>query len=230
MLILKGLGGKANISDIDCCATRLRVTVGDPSLVDDAALKQSGASGVIRKGNGIQIVYGPRVSVIKSKLDDYMDSYSDQNVKTQILSAHAAGTAIPLTEVKDEAFATGVLGQGIAIIPSDGKLYSPCEGKVLSVFDTAHAVNILSDDGCELLLHIGIDTVKLGGKHFTAHVKNGQRIHKSELLISFDADKIKADGYDVTTPMVVCNSDDYTSVTIIKTGKVQAGDDILKVE
>ena len=230
VLILKGLGGKANISDIDCCATRLRVTVGDPSLVDDAALKQSGASGVIRKGNGIQIVYGPRVSVIKSKLDDYMDSYSDQNVKTQILSAHAAGTAIPLTEVKDEAFATGVLGQGIAIIPSDGKLYSPCEGKVLSVFDTAHAVNILSDDGCELLLHIGIDTVKLGGKHFTAHVKNGQRIHKSELLISFDADKIKADGYDVTTPLVVCNSDDYTSVTIIKTGKVQAGDDILKVE
>ena len=230
VLILKGLGGKANISDIDCCATRLRVTVGDPSLVDDAALKQSGASGVIRKGNGIQIVYGPRVSVIKSKLDDYMDSYSDQNVKTQILSAHAAGTAIPLTEVKDEAFATGVLGQGIAIIPSDGKLYSPCEGKVLSVFDTAHAVNILSDDGCELLLHIGIDTVKLGGKHFTAHVKNGQRIHKSELLISFDADKIKADGYDITTPMVVCNSDDYTSVTIIKTGKVQAGDDILKVE
>ena len=230
VLILKGLGGKANISDIDCCATRLRVTVGDPSLVDDAALKQSGASGVIRKGNGIQIVYGPRVSVIKSKLDDYMDSYSDQNVKTQILSAHAAGTAIPLTEVKDKAFATGVLGQGIAIIPSDGKLYSPCEGKVLSVFDTAHAVNILSDDGCELLLHIGIDTVKLGGKHFTAHVKNGQRIHKSELLISFDADKIKADGYDITTPMVVCNSDDYTSVTIIKTGKVQAGDDILKVE
>lgn len=230
VLILKGLGGKANISDIDCCATRLRVTVGDPSLVDDAALKQSGASGVIRKGNGIQIVYGPRVSVIKSKLDDYMDSYSDQNVKTQILSAHAAGTAIPLTEVKDEAFATGVLGQGIAIIPSDGKLYSPCEGKVLSVFDTAHAVNILSDDGCELLLHIGIDTVKLGGKYFTAHVKNGQRIHKSELLISFDADKIKADGYDITTPMVVCNSDDYTSVTIIKTGKVQAGDDILKVE
>ena len=230
VLILKGLGGKANISDIDCCATRLRVTVGDPSLVDDAALKQSGASGVIRKGNGIQIVYGPRVSVIKSKLDDYMDSYSDQNVKTQILSAHAAGTAIPLTDVKDEAFATGVLGQGIAIIPSDGKLYSPCEGKVLSVFDTAHAVNILSDDGCELLLHIGIDTVKLGGKYFTAHVKNGQRIHKSELLISFDADKIKADGYDITTPMVVCNSDDYTSVTIIKTGKVQAGDDILKVE
>ena len=230
VLILKGLGGKANISDIDCCATRLRVTVGDPSLVDDAALKQSGASGVIRKGNGIQIVYGPRVSVIKSKLDDYMDSYSDQNVKTQILSAHAAGTAIPLTEVKDEAFATGVLGQGIAIIPSDGKLYSPFEGKVLSVFDTAHAVNSLSDDGCELLLHIGIDTVKLGGKHFTAHVKNGQRIHKSELLISFDADKIKADGYDVTTPMVICNSDDYTSVTIIKTGKVQAGDDILKVE
>ena len=230
VLILKGLGGKANISDIDCCATRLRVTVGDPSLVDDAALKQSGASGVIRKGNGIQIVYGPRVSVIKSKLDDYMDSYSDQNVKTQILSAHAAGTAIPLTEVKDEAFATGVLGQGIAIIPSDGKLYSPCEGKVLSVFDTAHAVNILSDDGCELLLHIGIDTVKLGGKHFTAHVKNGQRIHKSELLISFDADKIKADGYDVTTPMVICNSDDYASLTPIKTGKVKVGDDILKVE
>ncbi len=229
-LILKGLGGKANISDIDCCATRLRITVHDSNKVDDATLKQSGASGVIRKGNGIQIVYGPRVSVIRSQLDDYIDSYSDENTSATVLCAHAVGTAVPLAEVKDEAFATGVLGKGIAILPEDGKLYSPCDGKVESVFETAHAVNLLSDSGCEVLLHVGLDTVKLGGKHFTAHVTGGQRVKTGDLLITFDAEKIRSAGYDLTTPMIVCNSDDYSSITPLATGKVRVGDEVLKAE
>ena len=257
-LILKGLGGKRNISDVDCCATRLRVTVIDSSSVDDALLKQSGASGVIHKGNGIQIIYGPQVSVIKSNLEDFMEtaesdrldeilnddsseisdekSHKDNNAQTNsnekpiILCAHLNGKVVPIEDVEDEAFSEKILGDGTAIEPSEGKLFSPCDGKVDTVFDTKHAINIVSSDGAEILLHIGIDTVKLGGKYFESHVSEGDNIKKGDLLITFDIGKIKKAGYKTTTPMVICNSDDYTKLTVTAKGTVKAGSELMKIE
>ena len=248
-LILGGLGGKQNLSDLDCCATRLRVTVRDPELVNDAMLKQSGASGVIHKGNGVQIIYGPQVSVIKSKLEDYLESPDSdkashnmsskqnnaaENKKNTMppaeLYAHLSGTIVPLSKVEDEAFSAKILGDGVAIEPADGKLYSPCDGKIVSIFDTKHAVNLVSDNGCEILLHIGIDTVKLGGKFFNSHIKNGQLVKKGDLLISFDIDGIKKAGYKTTTPMVICNSDSYSLISVAASEKIKAGQKLIEAK
>ena len=241
-LILKGLGGKDNISDIDCCATRLRVTVKKPELTDEAALRQSGASGVIKKGHGVQIVYGPKVSVIKSNLEDYMDSGKVETLitenaaeigldttgrssaKEEVLYAPMTGKIIPIGEVEDEAFSTRALGDGIAIEPSEGKLYAPCNGEVSMLFQTKHAINIVSEGGAEILLHIGIDTVKLYGKYFETHVKDGDKFKKGDLLISFDMEGIRREGYKLSTPMIVCNTTDYESVKAIAKGNIKHGD------
>lgn len=252
-LILKGLGGKANLSDVDCCATRLRVTVIDSALVNDGLLKQSGASGVIHKGNGVQVIYGPQVSVVKSKLEDFLDSPDSDRTdmlladespseaekapkeektesKSVTLFSHMNGKAIALEDVEDEVFSQEILGSGAAVEPSEGKLYSPCDGKVESVFDTKHAINLISDDGCEILLHIGIDTVKLGGKFFDVHVIDGQKIKKGDLLISFDLEGIRNAGYKTTTPMVICNTDDYTSVKAAALGDIKVGDKLVEIK
>ena len=251
-LILKGLGGKANLSDVDCCATRLRVTVIDPNKVSDALLKQSGASGVIHKGNGVQAVYGPQVAVIKSNLVDFMETPESDHLdnlaaapapapaaaapskeapsKDTILSAPMNGQVIPIAEVQDEVFATCVLGEGIAIEPSEGKLYAPADGVIDNVFDTKHAIGILTEDGVEILLHIGINTVQLNGAHFELHVEKEQQVKKGDLLISFDQDAIRAAGYLCTTPMIVCITDDYQSFTPIAQGGIQAGTPLLEVK
>ena len=247
-LILKGLGGKDNISDIDCCATRLRVTVRKPNLTDEAALKQSGASGVIRKGHGVQIIYGPQVSVVKSNLEDYLESGEaktliaenaaeigiDTNVKgsakSETLYAHMKGSIVPVGEVEDEAFSTRALGDGIAIEPKEGKLFAPCNGEVSMLFKTKHAINIVSENGCEILLHIGIDTVKLYGKYFEAHVKDGDKFKKGDLLISFDIEGIRREGYKLTTPMIVCNTSDYELVKPVAKGNVEVGSRVIELK
>ncbi len=251
-LILKGLGGKDNISDIDCCATRLRITVIDPAIVSDSLLKESGASGVIHKGNGVQVIYGPQVSVIKSNFEDFLESDDSDMTDTLLgeaieetnnnrsenkthgknttLYVYLNGMVVPLENVEDEAFSQKVLGDGIAIEPSDGKLYSPCDGKVDTLFDTKHAINLVSDDGCEILLHIGIDTVKLGGKHFKAHVSEGSTVKKGDLLITFNMSEIKKAGFKTITPMIVCNSDDYEKFSVLQNGKVTAGEELLKID
>lgn len=253
-LILSGLGGKENISDIDCCATRLRVTVKNPALVDDRLLKESGASGVIHKGNGVQAVYGPQVSVVKSNLEDFMQTaesntsscvtgktepVAEPSEKHEIkaekthkstLYAHMSGRIVPIEKVEDDVFSQKILGEGVAVEPSEGRLYSPCGGTVDSIFDTKHAVNILSEDGVEVLLHIGIDTVKLGGRFFESHVSDGQKVRKGDLLITFDIDKIREAGFKLTTPMIVGNSDDYSSFNIAADGTVSAGDRLLEIE
>lgn len=254
-LILKGLGGKENLSDVDCCATRLRITVIDIEKVTDSLLKESGASGVIHKGNGVQVIYGPRVSVVKSNLEAFIDSpqsdaldnilgntpaesaaektkpQSDLQTKTAtiVMYSHLSGTVVNIENVEDDVFSQKILGDGIAVEPSEGKLYAPCDGKIDSIFDTKHAVNILSTDGTEVLLHIGIDTVKLGGKHFEAHVSDGQEIKKGDLLITFDIDAIKAEGYKVTTPLIIGNTDEYSAIMPAAQGNISAGDEILKI-
>ncbi len=253
-LILKGLGGKDNISDIDCCATRLRVTVINPNLVVDSLLKESGASGVIHKGNGVQIVYGPQVSVVKSNLEDFLDtehsnnidSLLNENVQTEsiqkdnqnehqhnskiTLYSYLKGEVIPLEKVEDEVFSSKVLGDGVAIEPTEGKLYSPCDGRVDSIFDTKHAINLISSTGCEIIIHIGIDTVKLDGKFFETHVSNGQEVHKGDLLISFDIKQITELGYRVTTPMIISNTDEYHSIEVISFGTTTIGEKVLNIE
>ncbi|MFR6495632.1 MAG: glucose PTS transporter subunit IIA, partial [Ruminococcus sp.] len=220
------------------------MTVEDAALVDDAMLKASGASGVIHKGNGVQVIYGPKVSVIKSNLENFLDTPESDDLdslfqetaeetpaeekqpepvqkntapeqgsaaETITLFAHMNGTAVPLEEVEDEVFSQKILGDGVAVRPSEGKLYAPCDGTIETVFETKHAVNMTSADGAELLMHIGIDTVKLEGKYFEAHVTDGQQVKKGDLLVSFDMEAITAAGYKLTTPLLVCNADDYAA-------------------
>ena len=240
-LIVEGLGGAANLTDVDCCATRLRCTVKDAALVKQDVLKASGASGVICKGNGVQVVYGPKVAVIKAKLEDYLESTPKDPVvapspaaasaaKDTVLSACLNGTVVPLADVKDEAFASGVLGDGIAIEPSDGELVAPADGEISSTFETHHAVGMTTADGAELLMHIGIDTVKLGGKHFTYLVNDGDKVKKGQPLIRFELEAIKAEGYPVTTPVIVCNTDDYAAVEAKAGGTVKQGDALLELK
>lgn len=240
-MIVEGLGGAANLADVDCCATRLRCTVNDAALVKQDVLKASGASGVICKGNGVQVVYGPKVAVIKAKLEDYLESTPKNPVvapspaaapaaKDTVLSACLNGTVVPLADVKDEAFASGVLGDGIAIEPSDGELVAPADGEISSTFETHHAVGMTTADGAELLMHIGIDTVKLGGKHFTYLVNEGDKVKKGQPLIRFELEAIKAEGYPVTTPVIVCNTDDYAAVEAKASGTVKQGDALLELK
>ena len=247
-LIVEGLGGAANLSDVDCCATRLRCTVKDAALVKQDVLKASGASGVICKGNGVQVVYGPKVAVIKAKLEDYLENAPKTPAapaapapaaapaapaaaaKDTVLAACLTGTVVPLAEVKDEAFASGALGDGIAIEPAVGELVAPADGEISSTFDTHHAVGMTTVDGAELLMHIGIDTVKLGGKHFTYLVNEGDKVRKGQPLIRFDIEAIKAEGYPVTTPLIVCNTDEYAAVTPKASGTVKQGDALLELK
>ena len=242
-LIVEGLGGAANLADVDCCATRLRCTVKDAALVKQDVLKASGASGVICKGNGVQVVYGPKVAVIKAKLEDYLESAPKDPgaapspaaapapaAKDTVLSACLNGTVVPLADVKDEAFASGALGDGIAIEPTDGELVAPADGEISSTFETHHAVGMTTADGAELLMHIGIDTVKLGGKHFTYLVNEGDKVKKGQPLIRFELEAIKAEGYPVTTPVIVCNTDDYAAVEAKASGTVKQGDALLELK
>jgi len=239
-LIVEGLGGTDNLSDVDCCATRLRCTVKDAALVRQDVLKASGASGVICKGNGVQVVYGPKVAVIKAKLEDYLENAPKTPAaapaapaaaaKDTVLAACLTGTVVPLAEVKDEAFASGALGDGIAIEPAVGELVAPADGEISSTFDTHHAVGMTTVDGAELLMHIGIDTVKLGGKYFTYLVNEGDKVRKGQPLIRFDIEAIKAEGYPVTTPLIVCNTDEYAAVTPKASGTVKQGDALLELK
>lgn len=145
------------------------------------------------------------------------------------LSAYMNGTVVTLENVEDEAFSQKILGDGVAIEPDEGKLYSPCDGKVEMVFDTKHAINLVSDEDCEILLHIGIDTVKLKGKYFDVHVSNGQKIHRGDILISFDLDGIRSEGYKTTTPLIICNTDDYSSIESAGSGKISVGEHLVTI-
>ena len=219
--IVRGLGGSGNIADLDCCATRLRVTVKDASMVSKEILKSTGASGVIVKGNGVQVVYGPVVSVIKSEVEELLESGANidgsqkqekEDFKAEMLYAFAYGKTMPLENVDDEVFATGTLGQGIAIVPKHGILTSPCDAVVETIAETGHAITLKTENGAEILLHIGIDTVKLKGKFFTSHVQKGSKVKKGSKLISFELEKIVDEGYDSTICMAICNTDDFKKI------------------
>ena len=254
-MICKGLGGKKNISDVDCCATRLRCTVYKSDLVDDALLKSTGASGVVRKGQGVQIIYGPKVTVIKSNLEDYLVTAPDieetktfetvetkEEVKTEEtkenlnfkeiakFSSPINGTAAPIEETPDEAFAGKMMGDGIMIMPEDKTIFAPCDGEILFVFPSKHAVGIKTNDGFEILIHIGINTVELNGEGFEAFVNAGDKVKKGDKLIGFDIEYIKDKVPSMATPFIFTSLSENQRVRLIKKGKVNALEDVLVIE
>lgn len=233
-MICKGLGGLKNISDVDCCVTRLRCSVFDASLVDEELLKMSGASGVIHKGQGVQVVYGPNVVTVKSNLDNFMDiatdemvrniiknvrkmdssaektnaventSISDQPIKTIIIASPMDGTVIDLSEVPDQTFAARLIGDGSAVIPASGEIKSPVDGIVSYVFPSKHAVGIKTEDDLSILVHVGIDTVSLNGECFEAFVSNGDVVKKGDLILRADLAYIREHAPSDATP-VICS-------------------------
>lgn len=250
-VITEGLGGKDNISDVDACATRLRVTVFDSNKVKENVLKSTGASGIVKKGNGVQVIYGPRVTVIKSNLDDYLAGNSsskpvqnkvpdetraveeinhkrDHTGQTVICSP-VTGKVVELKDVGDGVFSEGMMGQGFAVEPSDGKVVAPFDCKVVTVFNTKHAIGLVSGN-VELLIHIGIDTVKLKGEGFDVKVEAGDILKKGDLIASFDKKFITEAGYSVITPVIITNTDHFKNINLIHKGNVQAGDQVLVVE
>lgn len=229
-LIAKGLGGKANISDVDCCATRLRCTVHDASLVSEEILNSTGAKGVVKKGNGIQVIYGPQVTVIKSNLEDYLENSVEEVTASEVVVAPCDGKVGLLSETPDETFASKMMGKGLVIFPTSNKFYAPVDGKVSFVFGTKHAIGMVSDKGTEILLHIGIDTVTLNGEGYTIHVENGQDIKKGDLLAEVDLDFIKSKGLSTATPIVFTNLEQDSKLKVLKMGEVKANDAIIEVQ
>lgn len=150
--------------------------------------------------------------------------------KEHMLGAPVKGRAVPVAEVNDPTFSQGLLGDGVAVIPEEGKIYAPEDGTIGMVFDTLHAVSMTTEYGAEILIHVGLDTVKLKGDGFEGHVKSGDKVKKGQLLLTADLEKIKEAGYDIITPMLICNTAEYASVEAITGKAVNAGDDILRVE
>lgn len=256
--ITNGLGGRKNISDVDCCATRLRCTVKRPELVNDALLKSTGASGVVHKGNGVQVIYGPHVTVIKSNLEDYLETApneeytggeqeaavdpvaseekqeterdGEKKVKTIIISSPVTGKAADLSTAPDEAFAGKMMGDGAAVTPEDPIVRAPEDGEICFVFDTRHAIGFLTDSGISLLIHIGIDTVKLGGEGFEALVENGQKVKKGDPMLKLDLEYLKANAPSIVSPVLCTELQENEKIRLLKTGNITAGEALFAVD
>lgn len=232
-LIAKGLGGKDNISDVDCCATRLRITVRDGALVNEALLKQSGAAGVIQKGKGVQIIYGPRVTVIKSNFEDFLNSGKEiafRQEKSSEYYAYGNGELAMIQKTPDESFAQEMMGKGVVLFPTEGSLYAPCDGEIIFVFPTKHAIGIKSSDGAEILLHVGIDTVKLEGKGFDVKIEAGQKVKMGDKLMDFDLEYVQKNAVSTAIPMVFTNLEENRQIEIVTLGEVDKGKMILKLK
>lgn len=247
--IVKGLGGLANITDVDNCITRLRTEVKDGSLVDDAVLKSTGPSGIVKSGKGVQIIYGPRVTAVANAVRDYMenpvdvdldgdgDAGNDEPEQTPaaasrpvtVVRSPLAGEVIDLSEVEDNAFAKGMVGPGVAIRPSGTEVVSPVDGTVMVVFPTKHAIGIKADTGVEILIHLGLDTVKLKGEGFETLVNNGDIVEVGTPLLRFDPAVIEAAGYKLTTPVIVTNAAKVGEPIVVAAAEVQPGNGLFVV-
>lgn len=226
MMISRALGGKDNFYDLDCCATRLRCSLRNPELVSEKMIRKSGSSGILRQGNSIQIIYGPNVTIIKTDLEQYLQSDLDDDIELvevdgladgvhagkDYVKAPVKGQIIPLGEVNDNVFSAGMLGNGFAVIPEEGNVYAPITGTISAVFDTKHAIGLISETGVELLIHIGINTVGLGGKYFNVLVEPGQHVEEGEQIAQFDWEEVKNHGFSVITPIVVVNTEEYSEI------------------
>ena len=255
-MICKGLGGKKNISDVDCCITRLRCTVYDPSLVNEETLKASGASGVVRKGEGVQVIYGPKVTLIKSDLEDYLERCGDKDdeddvathevtseeakaveektnekklVKSITIGSPIKGVAADLSEVPDEAFAERMMGDGAAVLPTDPVVCAPEDGEVLFIFDTKHAVGYAMDNGISVLIHVGIDTVKLEGKGFEILTEQGAKLKKGDPIMRLDLDYLKEHAPSVMSPILCTELTDNQKISLLKEGEIEKGEPLFAV-
>ena len=252
--ITKGLGGKKNISDVDCCATRLRCTVHDAARVSDGILKATGASGVVHKGNGVQVIYGPNVTVIKSNLEEYLETapdiiYTNDNemrsesddamqsqeiegsvAKTVIVSSPITGVAADLSTAPDEAFADRMMGDGAVVTPTDAIVKAPEDGEVAFVFDTKHAIGFTTDSGLSLLIHVGIDTVKLDGKGFEVFVENGQQVKKGDPLMKLDIAYLKEHAPSIVSPVLCTELEDNQKVRLLREGEIKSGEELFAVD
>ena len=261
-LICEGLGGKANISDVDCCATRLRCTVYDAALVKEDVLRASGASGVVKKGYGVQVIYGPKVSVIKSNLEDYLEGEDEKVViadegrprenviagkekngrnarnrqkkhmddNTVSILSPVTGEVFELSSVPDEAFSSGMMGDGIAVLPTDPEITAPVAGTIAFVFDTKHAIGLVTEQGIGVMIHIGIDTVKLNGKGFDVLVETGQIVSAGQPVMRLDLPYLKKHAPSLISPVIITELPDGYKLRPVKTGKVKNGEKLLVVE
>ena len=247
--IINLLGGRANIVDVDACMTRLRVTVKDADKVGNAEQwKAEGAMGLVIKGQGVQAIYGPKADVLKSDIQDILDSgeiipetlprqmtEAQQNTVhfkglTEEVYSVADGQVVALEQVKDPVFAQKMMGDGFAVEPANGNIVSPVSGTVSSIFPTKHALGIVTEAGLEVLVHIGLDTVSLEGKPFTVHVAEGQKVSAGDFLVTADLDAIRAAGRETSTVVVFTNGDAIKSVKLEKTGSLAAKTAVAKVE
>ncbi len=247
--IINLLGGRANIVDVDACMTRLRVTVKDADKVGNAEQwKAEGAMSLVMKGQGVQAIYGPKADVLKSDIQDILDSgeiipetLPSQMTEAQQNTVHfkglteevysvADGQVVALEQVKDPVFAQKMMGDGFAVEPANGNIVSPVSGTVSSIFPTKHALGIVTEPGLEVLVHIGLDTVSLEGKPFTVHVAEGQKVVAGDLLVTADLDAIRAAGRETSTVVVFTNGDAIKSVKLEKTGSLAAKTAVAKVE
>ncbi|MEE1031445.1 MAG: glucose PTS transporter subunit IIA [Ruminococcus sp.] len=250
-MICAGLGGKKNISTVDCCATRLRCDVFEANKVNDALLKSTGASGVIHKGQGVQIIYGPKVAVIKSNLEEYLETAPDEEtgfdvaesdskeknettgtkvVKTIVIASPADGIAADITTAPDEGFAGKMMGDGAVIEPLNNVICAPVNGEVSFVFPTKHAIGLKSEDGIEMLLHIGIDTVKLNGEGFEVFVEEGAKIKKGDALMKIDLDYVKEHAPSIVSPILCTELKNNEKIRLLKTGNIKTGEDLYAVD
>lgn len=256
-MICKGLGGKKNISDVDCCATRLRCTVYKAELVNDSLLKNTGASGVVHKGNGVQIIYGPRVTVIKSNFEDYLETapnieYNKKNnavknedkeddifnedkdkkkiVKSIVISSPITGISANLDTAADEAFASRMMGDGAIVTPTDEIVVAPDDGEIIFVFDTKHAVGFTTKDGISMIIHIGIDTVKLGGQGFSVLVKAGDKMKKGDTIMKLDLEYLKQNAPSVASPVICTELADNQKIRLVAEGKINAGEELFAID
>ena len=247
--IINLLGGRANIVDVDACMTRLRVTVKDADKVGDAEQwKAEGAMGLVMKGQGVQAIYGPKADVLKSDIQDILDSgeiipetlpsqmtEAQQNTVqfkglTEEVYSVADGQVVALEQVKDPVFAQKMMGDGFAVEPANGNIVSPVSGTVSSIFPTKHALGLVTEAGLEVLVHIGLDTVSLEGKPFTVHVAEGQKVAAGDLLVTADLDAIRAAGRETSTVVVFTNAEAIKSVKLEQTGSLAAKTAVAKVE
>ena len=282
-LITMGLGGKKNIVDVDCCATRLRITVAEPERVRDDLLKQTDSRGIVKKGQGVQVIYGPHVTVIKAKLEEYLetapnefvadtvendtansgnntaetangsDSNATQNQaagtenesdtaqtsapvkeekirKTAIIYSPVNGIAADLSTAPDEGFAGKMMGDGAVVTPTEGTVYAPADGEVEFIFDTKHAIGFQTDSGIPMLLHMGIDTVKLEGKGFEILVTEGQKVKMGEPMMKLDLEFLSANAPSLVSPILDTEPEDNQRIRLLANGEIKAGEPLFAVE
>ncbi|AOT72523.1 glucose PTS transporter subunit IIA [Geosporobacter ferrireducens] len=248
--VLKALGDEKNIQHIDACITRLRVTVYDFDKVDQKRLKQLGAAGIVHAGSGsFQIIFGTEADMLRDQIKNMItkSQYNEiakgsemnriiSSVEREAGECHyvlvyapISGEIMKLEDVPDDLFADKILGDGIAIYPSDNEVYSPVNGKIIQLFRTNHAIGILSEEGLEILIHIGIDTVKMDGEGFQVMVAQEDRVRIGDRLITFDRTFIEAKAKSIVTPIIIINSDDFRGIRVLKEGKIQAKEELLEI-